>query len=172
MLFSSVNRILEKHETIMALSTGIPAPDFTLKSKNDDGLADVTLSASFGSSATVLLFFPLAFTSVCQDELCGIRDSLADYEGLDAKVYGISVDSPFAQEAFAKANGLNFPLLSDFNKEVSSAYDVLFEELIGFKGVSKRAAFVISKGGQVVYAESSDDPKQLPDFAAIKAALA
>lgn len=156
----------------MAIATGSKAPDFTLKSKNDDGLADVTLSANYGESATVLLFFPLAFTSVCQDELCGIRDSLADYEGLNAKVYGLSVDSPFSQEAFAKANGLTFPLLSDFNKEVSSAYDVLFDELIGFKGVSKRAAFVVSKDGEVIYAESSDDPKQLPDFEAIKAALA
>jgi peroxiredoxin len=156
----------------MAISTGIKAPDFTLKSKNDEGLADVTLSGNYGKSATVLLFFPLAFTSVCKDELCSIRDSLGDYEGLSAQVYGISVDSPFAQEAFAKANNFNFPLLSDFNKEVSAAYDVLFEDLIGFKGVSKRAAFVISKDGDVLYSESSDDPKQLPDFDAIKASLA
>jgi len=155
----------------MAIAIGSRAPDFTLKSKNDDGLADVTLSSNYGKSATVLLFFPLAFTSVCEAELCGIRDSLADYEGLNAKVYGISVDSPFSQEAFAKANSLTFPLLSDFNKEVSTAYDVLFEDLIGFKGVSKRAAFVISKDGEVTYAESSDDPKQLPNFDAIKAAL-
>lgn len=156
----------------MAIATGTKAPDFTLKSKSDSGLDDITLSNNYGKTATVLLFFPLAFTSVCQDELCGIRDSLADYEGLKAAVYGISVDSPFAQEAFAKANGLNFPLLSDFNKEVSSAYDVLFEDLLGFKGVSKRSAFVISKSGEVLYSESSDDPKQLPNFAAIKAALA
>jgi len=156
----------------MAIATGTPAPDFTLKSKNDEGLADITLSDNYGKTASVLLFFPLAFTSVCQDELCGIRDSLADYQGLNAAVYGISVDSPFAQEAFAKANGLNFPLLSDFNKEVSTAYDVLFEDLIGFKGVSKRSAFVVSKDGAVAYAESSDNPKQLPDFGAIKAALA
>ncbi len=156
----------------MAISTGSKAPDFTLKSKNDEGLADVTLSANYGKTATVLLFFPLAFTGVCEEELCSIRDSLADYEGLNAQVYGISVDSPFAQEAFAKANHFNFPLLSDFNKEVSMAYDVLFEELIGLKGVSKRAAFVITKDGEIAYGESSDDPKQLPDFAAIKVALA
>lgn len=157
----------------MAIATGTKAPDFTLKSKNEQGLADVTLSDNFGESSTVLLFFPLAFTSVCQDELCSIRDSLADYEGLNAQVYGISVDSPFSQEAFAQANGgFKYPLLSDFNKEVSSAYDVLFEDLLGFKGVSKRSAFVIDKEGTVVYSESSDDPKQLPDFAAIKAALA
>lgn len=156
----------------MAIATGTKAPDFTLKSKNDEGLTEVTLSANYGKSATVLLFFPLAFTSVCQGELCSMRDSMKEYEGFNAKVYGISVDSPFAQEAFAKANNLNFPLLSDFNKEVSASYDVLFEDLLGLKGVSKRAAFVISKDGEVVYSESSDDPKQLPDFDAIKAALA
>jgi peroxiredoxin len=157
----------------MAIATGTKAPDFTLKSKNEDGLADVTLSDNFGKSSTVLLFFPLAFTSVCQGELCSIRDSLGDYEGLNAQVYGISVDSPFSQEAFAQANGgFKFPLLSDFNKDVSVAYDVLFEDLLGFKGVSKRSAFVIDKEGTVVYSESSDDPKQLPDFEAIKAALA
>lgn len=156
----------------MAIATGTKAPNFTLKSKNDDGLADITLSDNLGKSATVLLFFPLAFTSVCQDELCGIRDSLAEYETLNATVYGISVDSPFSQEAFAKQHGFNFPLLSDFNKEVSAAYDVLFEDLLGFKGVSKRAAIVVGKDGNVLYSESSDNPKQLPDFDAIKAALA
>ncbi len=157
----------------MAIATGTKAPDFTLKSKNDEGLSDVTLSDNFGKSSTVLLFFPLAFSSVCQDELCSIRDSLADYEGLNAQVYGISVDTPFSQEAFSQANGgFKFPLLSDFNKDVSSAYDVLFEDFLGFKGVSKRSAFVIDKEGEVVYAESSDDPKQLPNFEAIKAALA
>jgi len=156
----------------MAIATGTKAPDFSLKSKNDEGLADVSLSANLGKTSTVLLFFPLAFTSVCEAELCGIRDSLKDYEGLNAQVYGISVDSPFSQEVFAKQNGLNFPLLSDFNKDVSSAYDVLFEDLLGFKGVSKRSAFVINQDGVVVYSESSDDPKQLPNFDAIKAALA
>ena len=157
----------------MAIATGAAAPDFTLKTKNDEGLADITLSDNYGKTSTVLLFFPLAFTSVCQDELCSIRDSLGDYEGLNAQVYGISVDSPFSQEAFANANGgFNFPLLSDFNKEVSTAYDVLFEDLIGFKGVSKRSAFVINKDGNIVYSESSDDPTQLPDFEAIKSAIA
>ncbi len=157
----------------MAIATGTNAPDFTLKSKNAEGLADVTLSDNYGKTSTVLLFFPLAFSSICQDELCSIRDSLSDYEGLNAQVYGISVDSPFAQEAFANANsGFKFPLLSDFNKEVSAAYDVLFEDLLGFKGVSKRSAFVINQDGEVVYSESSDDPKQLPNFDAIKAALA
>lgn len=156
----------------MALSTGTTAPDFTLKTKNADGLQDVSLSANLGRQQTVLLFFPLAFTSVCTDELCGVSNGLREYASLGAAVYGISVDSPFAQEAFAQANGLQFPLLSDFNKEVSKAYDVQYEDLLGLKGVAKRSAFVISKDGVIVYSESSDNPKQLPDFDKIKAALA
>ncbi len=155
----------------MALSTGTKAPDFTLKTKNAEGLADVTLSSHFGDKKTVLLFFPLAFTSVCLDELCSIRDSLAEFNDLDAVVYGISVDSPFSQEVFANQNDLNFSLLSDFNKEVSTSYDVLFEELIGLKGVSKRSAFVIDKEGTITFSSSSDNPQELPDFDAIKAAL-
>ena len=86
-------------------------------------------------------------------------------------MYGLSVDSPFAQEAMALKENLNFPLLSDFNKEVSDHYGVLYEDFIGFKGVSKRSAFVISKQGEIAFAWSSDDPKQLPDFKAIKEAL-
>jgi peroxiredoxin len=155
----------------MALEVGTKAPDFTLKSKNADGLQDITLSDNFGKGKTVLLFFPLAFTSVCIDELCSVRDSLQDYNDLGATVYGISVDSPFTQEAFGQQNKLNFTLLSDFNKEVSTAYDVIFEDLIGLKGVSKRSAFVIDSDGVIQFSSSSDDPKVLPDFDAIKAAL-
>ncbi|MCZ6672134.1 MAG: redoxin domain-containing protein [Verrucomicrobia bacterium] len=155
----------------MALEVGTKAPDFTLKSKNADGLADITLSDNFGNGKTVLLFFPLAFTSVCSDELCSVRDSLQDYNDLGATIYAISVDSPFTQEVFAQQNNLNFTLLSDFNKEVSSAYDVLFEDLIGLKGVSKRSAFVIDQDGVIQFSSSSDDPAVIPDFDAIKAAL-
>lgn len=159
----------------MALSTGTQAPDFTLKSKNADGLADITLSANYGSKATVLLFFPLAFTGVCTDELCSVSGGLADYTGLGAEVYGISVDSPFAQEAFAKSAGITIPLLSDFNKDVSTAYGVLDADFVpgalGFKGVAKRSAFVVNKDGVIAYAWSSDDPKVLPPFDEVKAAL-
>jgi len=155
----------------MALATGTKAPDFTLKTKNANGLQDVTLSDNFGKKKTVLLFFPLAFTSVCVEEMCSVSSSLQQYTDLNAAVYGISVDSPFSQEQMAKNDALQFPLLSDFNKEVSKAYDVLFEDLLGFKGVSKRSAFVIDQNGIIVYSESSDDPKQLPDFDAIQAAL-
>ena len=155
----------------MALEVGTKAPDFTLKTKTADGLQDVTLSDNFGNGKTVLLFFPLAFTSVCLEELCTVRDSLQDYNDLNATVYAVSVDSPFTQEVFAKQNNLNFTLLSDFNREVSAAYDVQYEDLIGLKGVAKRSAFVIDSGGVIQFSSSSDDPTVLPDFEAIKAAL-
>ena len=155
----------------MTLPIGTPAPNFTLKTKTPEGLSDVSLSSHKGSSSVVLLFFPFAFTGVCTEETCSVRDDLSAYENLNAKVYGISVDSPFAQEAMALKENLNFPLLSDFNKETSLAYGVLYEDFIGFKGVSKRSAFVVSKDGEILFAWSSEDPKQLPDFQAIKAVL-
>ena len=155
----------------MTLSVGTTAPDFTLKTKTPEGLSEVSLSSHKESSSVVLLFFPFAFTGVCTEETCSVRDDLSAYEKLNAKVYGISVDSPFAQEAMALKENLNFPLLSDFNKETSLAYGVLYEDFIGFKGVSKRSAFVISKEGEILFAWSSEDPKQLPDFEAIKAVL-
>ena len=155
----------------MTLKIGASAPNFTLKTKTPDGLNDVTLSDHQGESNVVLLFFPFAFTGVCTAEACSVRDDLNAYQALNAKVYGISVDSPFAQEAMANKEDLNFPLLSDFNKKVSQDYGVLYEDFIGFHGVSKRSAFVISKEGNVIFAWSSDDPKQLPDFNQIKEVL-
>ena len=155
----------------MTLPIGTTAPNFTLKTKTPEGLIDVDLNSHKGGSSVVLLFFPFAFTGVCTEETCSVRDDLSSYESLNAKVYGISVDSPFAQEAMALKENLNFPLLSDFNKEVSSKYGVLYEDFIGFNGVSKRSAFVISTTGEITFSWSSDDPKQLPDFNAIKAAL-
>jgi peroxiredoxin len=115
----------------MALSIGTPAPDFALNTKTADGLKEIKLSDQFGKNKVVLLFFPFAFTSVCQNELCSVSSGLSDYENLGATVYGISIDSPFAQEAFAQANNITVPLLSDFNTEVSGAYDVLYDELLG-----------------------------------------
>jgi len=156
----------------MALPTGTKAPEFTLKTKTAEGLVDVSLADNFGKRKTVLLFFPLAFTSVCMKEMCSVSDGIQKYKDLNAAVYGISVDSPFTQEKMAAEDNLQFPLLSDFNKEVATAYDVLFEDLLGLKGVAKRSAFVIGEDGTILYAESSDDPKQLPDFDAIQKALA
>lgn len=155
----------------MALETGSTAPNFTLKHKNADGLQEIALSNNYGGKKTVLLFFPLAFSSVCSDEMCAVSSSIEEYVELDAAVYGISVDSPYALEKMAEHNHLKFPLLSDFNKEVSAAYDVLYADFIGLKGVAKRSAFVVNETGIIIYAESSDDPKILPNFTAIKQAL-
>jgi peroxiredoxin len=155
----------------MPLSIGSKAPDFTLKSKTSDGLKDVQLSANFGSKQTVLLFFPAAFTGVCTQEMCDISAGLGQYAGLDAEVYGISVDSPFAQEAWAKQSGITVALLSDLNKTVTRAYDVVFPNLIGIYETSARAAFVVGKDGVIKYSEQTPTPKDLPNFAAVQAAL-
>lgn len=155
----------------MALAINSKAPQFTLKHKTADGLVDVSLSDNIGKKKTVLLFFPLSFTSVCQNELCSVTAGLDQYEALQADVWAISVDSPFAQEAFARMAGIQIPLLSDFNKEVAAAYDVLYADLLGFKGVAKRSAFVVNADGTIAYSWSSDDPKQLPPFDQIQAAL-
>ncbi|PTX91237.1 redoxin domain-containing protein [Opitutus sp. ER46] len=156
----------------MAIPVGTHAPDFTLKTKTADGLKDVKLSENFGQRSTVLLFFPLAFTGVCTQEMCDQSGGLADYEKLGATVYAISVDSPFAQEAWAKANRIGLTLLSDLNKTTIKAYDVVFPMLAGVGDTAARAAFVIGKDGIVKYAEQTPTPKDLPNFVAIKAALA
>tara|TARA_Y100001934_G_C11760951_1_gene499185 strand:- start:29 stop:502 length:474 start_codon:yes stop_codon:yes gene_type:complete len=153
----------------MAISVGDQAPGFTLKHKGDE-LTDVSLSDYKGKNV-VVLFVPFAFSGLCTDELCSVSGGLSEYEGLNAEVVGISVDNPFAQEAWAKANNIDIKLLSDFNKEASSAYGCLYEDFIGFSGVAKRSAFVVDKEGVVQYATVSDDPKVVPDFDAIKACL-
>jgi len=155
----------------MALAIGTKAPVFSLKSKSSDGLVDVALADSLGKQNIVLLFFPLAFTGVCQEEMCSVSSGLKDYENLDAEVWGISVDSPFAQEGWAHANNIQIKLLSDFNKEVAASYDVLYDDLLGFKGVAKRSAFVINKAGDITYSWVTEDPHNLPNFDEIKAAL-
>lgn len=155
----------------MGITVGDQAPDFTLKSKSGDDMNDISLSDYRDQKNVVILFFPLAYTGVCTEEMCSVSSGLADYDALDAQVLGISVDSPFAQEAWAEKEGITIPLLSDFNKEVSAAYGSQFEDLIGFKGVAKRSAFVVDKSGVVRFASVSDDPTELPDFDAIKACL-
>lgn len=156
----------------MPIATGSTAPDFTLKSKTADGLADIKLSALTAQGPVVLLFFPLAYTGVCTQEFCDVTSGLSAYEKLGAKVIGISVDSPFTQEAWAKTNGIKITLVSDLNKTVTKAYDVLFPMLAGVGDTSARAAFVIGKDGKVKYAEQTPTPKDLPNFEAVKAALA
>ena len=156
----------------MPIAVGTKAPDFTLKSKTASGLADVTLSANFGKKNTVLLFFPLAFTSVCTKELCDLTAGLSAYAGLGADVIGLSVDSPFAQEAWAKQEKIGITLASDLNKTTTKAYGVEFPGLAGIGDTAARAAFVIDKAGVVQYSEQTATPKDLPNFDAIKATLA
>ena len=156
----------------MPISIGSKAPDFTLKTKTSEGLVDVTLSGNFGKKNTVILFFPLAYTSVCTSEMCDVTAGLGDYTKLNAEVYAISVDSPFAQEAWAKQNGIKLTLLSDLNKTVTRAYDVLFPMLAGVGDTAARAAFVVNKECVVTYAEQTPTPKDLPNFKAIAAVLA
>jgi len=155
----------------MPIATGTKAPDFTLKTSSADGLKDVRLSDNFGRKQTLLLFFPLAFTGVCTQELCDVSAGLGEYSGLGAEVYGISVDSPFAQAAWAKQSKIGVTLLSDLDKKVSAAYGVIFPGLAGIGDTSARAAFVIGADGVVKYAEQTATPKDLPNFAAIKAAI-
>jgi peroxiredoxin len=156
----------------MAISVGSKAPDFTLKSKQASGLVDVKLSNNFGKKNTVVLFFPLAFTSVCTKELCDITSGLNAYAAMGADVIGVSVDSPFSQEAWAQKEKISITLASDLNKEVIKQYGVVFPMLAGVGDTAARAAFVIDKGGVVQYAEQTPTPKDLPNFDAVKAALA
>ncbi len=153
----------------MAVSVGDQAPDFKLYSSDKE---EVALSDYKGKNV-VLLFFPLAFTGVCTKELCTMRDNIADYDGLDAQILAVSVDSLFTLDKFKAEQGLNFPLLSDFNKTASQAYDSYYSDFVlGMKGVSKRSAFVIDKEGTVRYAEVLDSAGDLPNFEAVKKALA
>ncbi|HEV2436028.1 MAG TPA: redoxin domain-containing protein [Verrucomicrobiae bacterium] len=156
----------------MAISVGTKAPDFTLKSKQASGLVDVKLSNNLGKKNTVLLFFPAAFTSVCTQELCDISAGLGAYSGLNADVIGISVDTPFAQEAWAQKEKIGITLASDLNKTTIKSYNVVFPMLAGIGDTAARAAFVIDKHGIIQYSEQTPTPKDLPNFEAVKAALA
>ena len=156
----------------MAIPIGSKAPDFTLKSKQASGLVNVKLSNNFGKKNTVLLFFPLAFTGVCTREMCDISGGLNAYTHLNADVIGVSVDSPFAQEAWALKEKITVRLASDLNKKTAADYGVLLPDLAGLGSTSARAAFVIDKQGVVQYSEQTATPKDLPNFDAIKAVLA
>jgi len=168
-LFNRVNYLTK---TIMAIPVGSKAPDFTLKSKQAAGLVDVKLSNNYGKKNTVLLFFPAAFTGVCTQELCDITAGLNAYSGLNAEVIGISVDTPFAQEAWAQKEKIGITLASDLNKQVIKQYDVVFPMLAGVGDTAARAAFVIDKSGVVQYSEQTPSPKELPNFAKVKETLA
>jgi peroxiredoxin len=149
----------------MSLQIGNTAPDFTLYNTEKQA---IKLSELRGQNV-VLLFFPLAFTSTCTKELCGVRDDIANYEGLNAKVFGISVDSIFSLGQFKKEQGLNFDLLSDFNKDASSAYGCLYEQFVlEMKGVSKRSAFLIDANGIIQYAEVLENAGEIPNLELLK----
>lgn len=155
----------------MSLKVGDTAPSFELFNQD----AEKVSLEQFKGKNVVLLFFPLANTSVCTKEMCTFRDELKVYENLDAQVLGISVDSPFALKMFAEKNNYNFPLLSDFNKEVSASYGALYDVFVpgkfDFKGVAKRSAFVIDKNGIIQYAEVLENAGEEPNYVAIKETL-
>lgn len=152
----------------MSISIGQAAPDFTLF---DSEKNPVQLSSLKGHNV-LLLFFPQSFTGVCTKELCSVRDNIALYNGADAKVFGISVDSVFTLGKFKEEQNLNFPLLSDFNKTVSTLYGCIYQDwILEMKGVSKRSAFVIDREGKVQYAEVLESAGDVPDFAKINETL-
>lgn len=152
----------------MSIQIGQPAPQFTLFSSD---LKEVSLK-DFAGKKVIIHFFPLAFTGTCTTQLCTMRDNFSYYEGLNAEVLGISVDSPFALAKFKEEQSYQFPLLSDFNKEASAAYEAIYEKFgLGFNGVSKRAAFVVDENQKIIYAEVLENAKDLPDFAAIDALI-
>jgi glutaredoxin-dependent peroxiredoxin len=153
----------------MPIKVGDKAPDFTLRNSEKEL---VTLKQYRGQNV-VLLFFPMAFTGVCTKELCSMRDSIADYAKLDAQVLAVSVDSVFTLGKWKEEQHFNFPLLSDFNKTVSKKYDSLYKDFVfEMKGVSKRSAFVIDRDGTIKYAEVLESAGDIPNFDAVKAALA
>lgn len=152
----------------MALQVGEQAPDFKLFSSE---LKEVTLS-DFAGRKLVIQFFPMAFTGTCTTQLCTMRDSFGYYEGINAAIVGISVDSPFTLAKFKEDQAYQFPLLSDFNKETSQAYGAFYDEFVfNLRGVSKRAAFVVDETGKIIYAEVLENAGDLPDFEAIKQVL-
>jgi len=144
----------------MAATVGSKAPEFKLL---NDKREEVTLSSQKGHPV-VLAFFPAAFTGVCTKELCTFRDSMAKLNSANAQVYGISVDTTFVLAEFKKQQNLNFPLLSDFNKEVIQAYGAFNPDMIGMKGIAKRSTFVIDKDGVVRHAEILEDARNEPNY--------
>lgn len=151
------------------LKIGDKAPEFSLK---DENLKEVSISDFKGKSNLLVLFFPLVNTGVCEKELCSIRDGLHKFSSVEAQVLAISVDSSFAHRLWKDKQKFNFPLLSDFNKEVCKAYgafyDVFAPGALDYRGVAKRSAFVIDKDGILRYAEVLEDASEEPNYGEIK----
>lgn len=156
----------------MPLSTGTSAPDFTLKIKTDAGLQDVKLSDHKGKENVVLLFYPGAYTGVCTKEMCDVTSGLGAYQKANAKVYGVSPDSPFVLAEWTKHLGIGFPLLSDYQKDVAKAYDVIWPDFAGLGPGTARAVYVIDKDGIIRYAEQTPGLGDLPQFTEVEKALA
>lgn len=154
----------------MAIPVGSRAPAFELPLK--PGEAPLRLEDYRGEKVVVLLFFPLAFSSVCTDEMCSVAEDYGRWKEMDAEVIGISVDSPFANQKFAEECGATFPIVSDFNREAVRAYDVLNEDYYGLEGVAYRSAFVVARDGTIVYAWETEDAGVMPDFEEILEAVA
>ncbi len=150
----------------MTVQKGDSAPAIKLPAKFGEDV-----EARIGHGKVVVLFFPLAFSPVCTDEMCHFRDTWGDWEGLNAQVLGISVDSPIVTDHFRSEQNIPFPILSDFNKDISSKYGVLYEDLKGLKGVAKRSAFVIDTDGKIAYSWVTEDPRVQVPFDEVKAAL-
>ncbi len=155
----------------MAIQIGQKAPDFSLF---DSDKNKINLDSFKGNKNVLLLFFPMAFTGVCTKELCSVRDDISKYENNHAQVIGISVDSVFTLAKFKQEQQINFPLVSDFNKEVSAQFYSIYDSFtdMGMKGVSKRSAFIIDKEGVIQYAEVLESAGDIPDFEAINTKLA
>lgn len=160
----------------MPLSVGAKAPDFSLTTKTADGAKQIKLSDNFGKKTSVLLFFPMAFTGTCTQEMCNLTPELPNYDGANAVVYGISGDNPFAQDAWAQKEKIGVTLLSDYEHKVAKEYGVAYDSFLpernlGMGGVPKRAAFIVDKNGVIQYAEVREDARELPDFDKIKIKL-
>lgn len=160
------------NHTAMPIPVGSKAPDFALRTKTTEGLVDVKLSDSFGQRNTVLLFYPGAFTHVCTQEMCDVTQGLGKFTAANAQVYGISNDTPWVLEEWAKQVKIGFPLLSDFRHEVAKAYDVVWPNFSGLGPGTARAVFVIDKEGVIRYAEQTPTLLDFPKYDEIQAALA
>lgn len=156
----------------MPLTVGTKAPDFTLRTKTAEGLKDITLSSHLGKENVVLLFYPAAFTGVCTKEMCDVSGGLGAYASANAQVYGISGDSPFTLEEWSKQLKIAFPLLSDYQKTVTRAYDVIWPDFAGLGEGTARAVFVIDKEGVIQYAEQTPTLGDMPKFEEVMGALA
>jgi glutaredoxin-dependent peroxiredoxin len=152
----------------MSVDVGAKAPDFTLPDQNRES---VSLADKLKNGPVVLAFFPAAFSSVCQQEMCTFRDSMAELNKSNAQVLGVSTDTFFALKAWGDAQKLNFPLLSDYNKDVIRQYGVVNADMIGLKDISKRAVFVIDRNGVVRHREVLDDARNEPNYDKVKQAL-